>query len=194
MRTLILIILLTANQASAEVNKAKLYGPACGAVIAAGAMTTVGLPFALVSCFSSIWIMENSDDKQAIIETKTKMEKLEMEVNERLTKDNESHTDELLLFRDSIRKVIASKIVESDIKMKYKTLEFLQSEAFQIQVRKKVALIIQDESLKIAKKYSVALDKRMINKISAKVVEDIIERNADKTEKQDKKEILPDAN
>ena len=186
MKTITLIItILTTTTISAEAtfkDDLKAYTLPCSMVIAAGALTAAGLPFGLVSCAASIMFSSSSNNKRELAAISEKIDKVDESVKGKLDAESERSTEELLSFRDSIRRVVSSKIVESDVRLESKALEFMKSEAFEKEVRNRVNKIIKSETLLMAKGITLSIDKQMIDKISAKVISEIIEKKGQDNE------------
>lgn len=151
----------------------KAYGIPCAITIGAGAalIKSNGVEIGAATCLAiSASTFINSPVKKAK-ELEQKIALFQEDFWNKAKASSQKNKDEISYFKDQIRKIIAKKIIESQLKIDERVVEYLNSKEFKLSVRNEMMRVLEDHYPAIDK-----VIKRSIQKNMAKTIEEVTKK------------------
>jgi dGTP triphosphohydrolase len=167
----------------------KAYGIPCAITIGAGAalIKTNGLEIGMATCIAiSASTFINSPVKKAK-ELEKKVSDFQEDFWNKTKMNAQKNRDEISYFKDQIRKVIAKKIIESQLKIDERVVEYLNSKEFKISVRNEMMKVLKDHYPAIDKVIKRSIQANMgktIDEVTKKVTTNIMNTTYAKVDKE----------
>lgn len=193
-KLLVLAVLFTvvtskSNAMSIDSDSIKAYGIPCAITIGAGAalIKNNGIEIGTATCLAiSASTYINSPVKKAK-ELDEKISDFQTDFWNKLKVSHQKNKDDISYFKDQIRKVIAKKVIESQLKIDERVVEYLNSKEFKISVRNEMMKVLDDHYPAIDKVIKRSIQKnmgKMVVEVTKKVTSNILNTTYAKVDKE----------
>lgn len=191
--TFLLVGFLTISRATAfeiDSESIKAYGIPCAITIGAGMalIKTNGVEIGAATCLAiSAATFVNSPIKKAR-KIESKVEEFQNDFWMKVKANSDKNKEELSYFKDQVRKVLAKKVIESQLKIDERVVEYLNSEDFKNSVKSEMTKVLKAHYPAIDNVIKKSVQKNMSNtieEITKKVTSNIVNTTYGKVEKDE---------
>lgn len=190
--TLILMLSLAVQNSQAFVmdgDLIKAYGIPCAITIGAGAalVKTNGLEIGMATCLAISASTFINSPVQKAKELEQKIVVFQEDFWNKAKISSQKNKDEISYFKDQIRKIIAKKIIESQLKIDERVVDYLNSKEFKISVRNEMMKVLKDHYPAIDKVIKRSIQSNMgktIDEVTKKVTTNIMNTTYGKVDKE----------